>query len=69
MPENGPDSLALILSIETFVLGMLYVMSAVMMNSMLADVVEDIAVTSGRRTEGLLFQPISSLPRRSRALA
>lgn len=55
MPENGSDMLVLILSFETFVLGMLYVMSAVMMNSMLADVVEDIAVASGRRTEGLLF--------------
>lgn len=55
LPENGSDAVVAILSVETFSLGMLYVMSAVMMNSMLADVVEDVAVASGRRSEGLLF--------------
>jgi GPH family glycoside/pentoside/hexuronide:cation symporter len=55
MPANGSNALFVILSAEAFFLGMLYVMSAVMMNSMLADVVEDVAVKSGQRSEGLLF--------------
>jgi GPH family glycoside/pentoside/hexuronide:cation symporter len=55
MPANGSEALFVILSAEAFFLGMLYVMSAVMMNSMLADVVEDVAVDTGQRSEGLLF--------------
>ncbi len=55
MPANGTQSLFAILAIEAFLLGALYVMSAVLMNSMLADVVEDVAVTTGQRSEGLLF--------------
>lgn len=55
LPPNGSDAIVLLLSVEAFILGMLYVMSAVMMNSMLADVVEDVAVASGQRSEGLLF--------------
>ena len=43
------------LAVEAFLQGGLYVMSAVLMNSMLADVVEDVAVASGQRSEGLLF--------------
>lgn len=35
--------------------GLLYVVTAVLMNAMLADVVEDVEVESGRRAEGLLF--------------
>lgn len=55
MPANGSDALFAILATEAFFLGALYVMSAVMMNSMLADVVEDVAVQSGQRSEALLF--------------
>jgi Na+/melibiose symporter-like transporter len=55
MPPNGSDALFAILAVEAFLLGALYVMSAVMMNSMLADVVEDVAVKTGQRSEGLLF--------------
>jgi len=55
MPANGSQALAIILTAESLLQGMLYVMSAVLMNSMLADVVEDVAVRSGRRSEGLLF--------------
>ena len=55
MPRNGSDALFAILASEAFFLGLFYVMSAVMMNSMLADVVEDVAVGTGQRSEGLLF--------------
>jgi Na+/melibiose symporter-like transporter len=55
MPANGSALLHGILAVEFFVQGMLYVMTAVMMNSMLADVVEDVAVKTGQRSEGLIF--------------
>lgn len=55
MPENGDPALFYILTFTFFMQGGLYVMTAVIMNSMLADVVEDVAVTSGQRSEGLLF--------------
>lgn len=40
---------------QAFCQGLLYVVTAVLMNAMLADVVEDVEVQSGRRAEGLLF--------------
>lgn len=40
---------------QAFCQGVLYVVTAVLMNAMLADVVEDVEVESGRRAEGLLF--------------
>jgi GPH family glycoside/pentoside/hexuronide:cation symporter len=40
---------------QAFLQGLLYVVTAVLMNAMLADVVEDVEVQSGRRAEGLLF--------------
>jgi len=55
IPANGTDLLFGILIVEAFLLGALYVMTAVIMNSMLADVVEDVAATSGQRSEGILF--------------
>lgn len=55
LPPNGSNVILLILSAEAFLHGVLYVSTAVMMNSMLADVVEDVAVASGKRSEGLLF--------------
>lgn len=55
MPPNGSDLLFAILIVEFFIAGMLYVMTSVMMNSMLADVVEDVAVKSGQRSEGIIF--------------
>jgi Na+/melibiose symporter-like transporter len=55
MPANGTQALFLLMAAEAFLLGALYVMSAVLMNSMLADVVEDVAVETGQRSEGLLF--------------
>lgn len=55
LPPNGSEEIVLILSAEAFLQGVLYVTTGVMMNSMLADVVEDVAVSSGQRSEGLLF--------------
>jgi Na+/melibiose symporter-like transporter len=55
MPENGDAAVFNILTVTFFLQGLLYVMTAVMMNSMLSDVVEDVAVKSGQRSEGLLF--------------
>jgi GPH family glycoside/pentoside/hexuronide:cation symporter len=55
MPANGTNALFAILMAEAVLQGLLYVMTAVMMNAMLSDVIEDVAVQSGQRSEGLLF--------------
>lgn len=55
LPENGSPVLFTILAVESFIQGLLYVMSAVLLNSMLNDVVEDVEVKTGHRSEGLLF--------------
>lgn len=55
LPENGSQALLVILATEYFLQGLFYVMSAAAMNSMLADVVEEIEVRTGKRAEGLLF--------------
>lgn len=55
MPDNGATMLFVILAVESFIQGLLYVMSAVLLNSMLNDVVEEVEVANGNRSEGLLF--------------
>lgn len=55
MPPNGSALLYVILAIDTFASGTLYVMTAVLLNSMLTDVTDELAVVTGRRSEGLLF--------------
>lgn len=55
LPENGTTAIVVIIAAESFLQGLLYVMSAAMMNSMLADVVEELEVKTGKRSEGLLF--------------
>ncbi len=55
MPANGTSALFGVLAVDFFIQGGLYVMTAVLLNSMLADVVEELAVINGRRSEGLLF--------------
>lgn len=55
MPANGTEQLMLILSASAVLAGLFYVLTVVMMTSMLADVVEEVAVKSGRRAEGVLF--------------
>lgn len=55
LPENGSTAIFVIIAAESFLQGMLYVMTAALMNSMLADVVEELEVSTGKRSEGLLF--------------
>jgi Na+/melibiose symporter-like transporter len=55
IPGDGGALAFWTISIQTFAQGVLYMTTAVLMNSMLADVVEDVEVQSGRRSEGLLF--------------
>ncbi|WP_137897169.1 MFS transporter [Sphingomonas sp. 2SG] len=55
LPANGRPALFTILAVEIVIQGVLYVMSASIMNSMLSDVVEELEVKTGKRSEGLLF--------------
>jgi Na+/melibiose symporter-like transporter len=55
MPANGTTLLFAIIVVETFVNGVFAVMTGVLLASMIADVVEDSEVKTGRRSEGLLF--------------
>lgn len=55
LPPNGTDAIVAIVAVEAFLAGLLYVMSAATMNSMLADVVEELEVKTGQRSEALLF--------------
>jgi GPH family glycoside/pentoside/hexuronide:cation symporter len=55
MPPNHSTALLEILLVFAMVSTMLGIMGYVIVTSMMADVVEDIAVTSGQRSEGLLF--------------
>ncbi len=55
LPQNGSSELFILLAVESFVQGVLYVMGAVLLNSMLNDVVEEVEVETGHRSEGLLF--------------
>jgi Na+/melibiose symporter-like transporter len=55
MPENGTNLLFGILIIDFMANGAMAIMTGVMLQSMIADVVEDSEVKTGRRSEGLLF--------------
>lgn len=55
MPENGTPLLFGILIIDFMANGAMAIMTGVMLQSMIADVVEDSEVKTGRRSEGLLF--------------
>jgi GPH family glycoside/pentoside/hexuronide:cation symporter len=55
MPPAGSDLLFYILVGDTFLNAAMAVMTGVMLASMMADVVEDSEVKTGRRSEGLLF--------------
>lgn len=55
MPPNGSDLLFVLLAADTFMTGLLYITTAVLLNSMLTDVTDELAVMTGRRSEGLLF--------------
>ena len=55
MPANGSDILFYILFVDVLANGAMAMMTGVMLASMIADVVEDAEVKTGRRSEGLLF--------------
>lgn len=55
MPANGTNLLFGILIIDFMANGAMAIMTGVMLQSMIADVVEDSEVKTGRRSEGLLF--------------
>ena len=54
-PENGSPALVPALLVNNLALIMLFITSSILTASMLADVVEDSELTTGRRSEGLLF--------------
>jgi len=54
-PANHTAELYLFVATETFINGAFAAATGVMLVSMMADVVEDAAVKTGRRSEGLLF--------------
>ena len=55
MPPNGSTALFVILFIDVIANGAMAIMTGVMLASMIADVVEDSEVKTGRRSEGLLM--------------
>jgi GPH family glycoside/pentoside/hexuronide:cation symporter len=61
MPPNGSPALLAILIADTMATGALGVMGFVIVTSMLADVVEEVQVKTGQRSEGLLFAADSLL--------
>ncbi|HXQ11181.1 MAG TPA: MFS transporter [Caulobacteraceae bacterium] len=63
LPPNGSPWIPVILVADSFVSGTLALMGFVIVGSMIADVVEDVAVKTGRRSEGLLFAANGLLPK------
>jgi Na+/melibiose symporter-like transporter len=58
-PANGTALLVALLWIERFVMNTLGIGCIILFGSMMADVVEDSAVKTGRRSEGLFFSSMS----------
>lgn len=54
-PENGTTALFVLLFVETIINGALAICTGILLASMIADVVEDSEVKTGRRSEGLLM--------------
>lgn len=67
-PPNGSPWVFAILFADTFVAGALAMMGYILLTSMVADVVEDAAVSTGRRSEGLLFSANNLVPKLSVAV-
>jgi GPH family glycoside/pentoside/hexuronide:cation symporter len=63
MPPNGSPLVPVILTIDLFVTSILAVIGFVIITSMIADVVEDAAVKTGVRSEGLLFAANGLVPK------
>jgi GPH family glycoside/pentoside/hexuronide:cation symporter len=62
-PPNGSPLIPIILAADLFVSGTLGLIGAVIVSSMIADVVEDSAVKTGVRAEGLLFAANGLVPK------
>jgi GPH family glycoside/pentoside/hexuronide:cation symporter len=63
MPPNGSIWVPIILEIDLAVAASLALVGFVIMSSMVADVVEDVAVKTGARSEGLLFAVNGIIPK------
>jgi GPH family glycoside/pentoside/hexuronide:cation symporter len=63
LPGTGAPWVVLILAIDAFVAGALGIMGFIIVNSMIADVVEDAATKTGVRSEGLLLAANGLLPK------
>jgi Na+/melibiose symporter-like transporter len=66
-PPNGSIWVNIILAIDIFVSAILGLMGLILIASMIADVAEDVAVQTGKRSEGLLFSIYGLLPKVSAA--
>jgi GPH family glycoside/pentoside/hexuronide:cation symporter len=58
-PANGTNLLVALLFVERTVVGILGISCLILFSSMMADVVEDSAIRTGRRSEGLFFSSMS----------
>ena len=54
MPANGTDLLFGVMFVDVILNGALAIMNGIFLTSMIADIVEDSEVKTGRRSEGLL---------------
>lgn len=63
MPPNGSPWIFIILLVVAIVVGTLAIMGFIIIASMVADVVEDTAVKTGVRSEGLLFATNGLVPK------
>ncbi len=63
LPPNGSPWIPVILTADVFISSALALVGFVIVSSMIADVVEDAAVRTGRRSEGLLFAANGLLPK------
>jgi Na+/melibiose symporter-like transporter len=63
LPPNGSPWIPVILTVDVFISSALALIGFVIVSSMIADVVEDAAVKTGRRSEGLLFAANGLLPK------
>jgi Na+/melibiose symporter-like transporter len=63
LPPNGSPVIPVVLTVDVFVVAALGVCGFVIIGSMIADVVEDAAVKTGVRAEGLLFAANGLLPK------
>jgi Na+/melibiose symporter-like transporter len=63
MPPNGSRWIPVILIGDSFIAGTLALIGFIIVSSMIADVVEDVAVKTGVRSEGLLFAANGLLPK------